>query len=383
MALQQMSVVGPRAEARAEKKEKKDWVERVIEGLQIAGGITGIVRDVGQIKNNSLRNDALEDQAQGGLSSDQHLDAIKSGEFEEVPKGTEGAMPYWRRGPDGERLDTPLRRVAKQEKPKSPLRDWVPGVRGGKPGQILYEDGKATETFEASPPKESASGSGQGPLMVVATVNEKGEAVNKVVPKTAGAEFPIVGGEKKTEAKPDQYNAATYARRVEQAEKVFTSLENNFYNRADFSSAIGASLPGGLQSSQAKQQAQAERNFVNAVLRRESGASINKEEFASAEMQYFPRAGDSPEVIDQKRQNRIIAYQGLAAAAGPALPRVGGDDKGPKIDLPPKQGAGQAFAGSDQAPFEPQRKWSPVKKAWFVEVSPGQWKEDPNQEGAP
>jgi len=63
---------------------------------------------------------------------------------------------------------------------------------------------------------------------------------------------------------------------------------------------------------------QAMRDFVNAQLRRESGAVITDEEFANARKQYFPVPGDSPAVIEQKRRAREIAVQNMATAAGPS-----------------------------------------------------------------
>jgi hypothetical protein len=87
-------------------------------------------------------------------------------------------------------------------------------------------------------------------------------------------------------------------------------------------------LPEANQSSELKQQRQAERNFVNAVLRRESGAAISKSEFDSAEMQYFPRAGDTPEVLAIKEQNRLQALAGMQGAAGNAWDLV------PLVDRP-------------------------------------------------
>lgn len=62
---------------------------------------------------------------------------------------------------------------------------------------------------------------------------------------------------------------------------------------------------------------QAQRDFVNAILRRESGAVISPSEFDNAKKQYFPQPGDSPEVIAQKAQNRQIAIEGVMRAAGP------------------------------------------------------------------
>jgi hypothetical protein len=61
---------------------------------------------------------------------------------------------------------------------------------------------------------------------------------------------------------------------------------------------------------------QAKRNFINAVLRRESGAAIAPSEFASANMQYFPEPGDSQAVIDQKKRNRETVIKGMARESG-------------------------------------------------------------------
>ncbi len=61
---------------------------------------------------------------------------------------------------------------------------------------------------------------------------------------------------------------------------------------------------------------QAKRNFINAVLRRESGAVISPEEFKNAEQQYFPQPGDGEEVIAQKRRNREVTIQGLKVSSG-------------------------------------------------------------------
>lgn len=63
---------------------------------------------------------------------------------------------------------------------------------------------------------------------------------------------------------------------------------------------------------------QAERNFINALLRRESGAVINPEEFANAKQQYFPQPGDLPDVIAQKANNRKTVIEGFQRESGAA-----------------------------------------------------------------
>lgn len=75
---------------------------------------------------------------------------------------------------------------------------------------------------------------------------------------------------------------------------------------------VGAAINAvGGQGNQ--QLVQAKRDFINAVLRRESGAAIASSEFDNADKQYFPQIGDTSAVIAQKRKNREIATRGIAA----------------------------------------------------------------------
>mgnify|MGYP003631042854 FL=1 len=108
-----------------------------------------------------------------------------------------------------------------------------------------------------------------------------------------------------------------------------------FYDRANKANAllngleqqgteVGARLIGNIpfgagnfaQSSEYQQFEQAQRDFINAILRQESGAAIGKDEFVNAERQYFPQVGDKPEVIEQKRRNRETSANALRVQAG-------------------------------------------------------------------
>jgi hypothetical protein len=71
----------------------------------------------------------------------------------------------------------------------------------------------------------------------------------------------------------DQSKAAGFARRIEQAEGIFSDLTNKGYDRSSVGSALASQTFDVAKGSYTKQQEQAERNFVNAVLRRESGAA--------------------------------------------------------------------------------------------------------------
>jgi len=90
---------------------------------------------------------------------------------------------------------------------------------------------------------------------------------------------------------------------------------------------------GGLSEKQ-QQVEQARRDFVNAVLRQESGAAIGPSEFENATKQYFPQPGDSPAVIQQKARNRQLSIQGLQSNAGRAA-----------LTAPTAAGSGVTFLG--------------------------------------
>ena len=122
----------------------------------------------------------------------------------------------------------------------------------------------------------------------------------------------------------EQSDAYTYSNRMESSDKILTDLEGKYSPLAVSVKVSGktALIPGGqtivnkmLDPNDQKAE-QAQRNFINAVLRRESGATIQPYEFDNANMQYFPQEGDSQEVLVQKRANRREAIEGLKKAAG-------------------------------------------------------------------
>lgn len=122
-----------------------------------------------------------------------------------------------------------------------------------------------------------------------------------------------------------QAKALLFGSRAQEADRLMGALSKSGIDRPALlssatlnSPALGAAvnaLPGFLGGPNANQQSveQAQRDFLNAVLRRESGAVISEPEFSSAQRQYFPQVGDSPQVIQQKARNRALAVRGLLA----------------------------------------------------------------------
>jgi hypothetical protein len=108
-----------------------------------------------------------------------------------------------------------------------------------------------------------------------------------------------------------QAKAVAYGARMQNSDKILNDLGLSGTN-AIIPGANNAVMNPLLSKNQQK-AVQAQRDFVNATLRRESGAVISDQEFANAAKQYFPQVGDTPEVIAQKAQNRKIAIGGIQA----------------------------------------------------------------------
>jgi len=139
-------------------------------------------------------------------------------------------------------------------------------------------------------------------------------------------------GERKADptAKPmteGQANAALYADRMVEAEKILSDPDL-LSEATDWAEVASSNVPlfgNMLVSDEYRKFDQARRNFINATLRRESGAAIAASEFENANKQYFPQPGDDEETLKQKEQNRKTALAGIARAAGPSyqMPSAG------------------------------------------------------------
>jgi hypothetical protein len=115
-----------------------------------------------------------------------------------------------------------------------------------------------------------------------------------------------------------QTTYGNYAPRLQSADQTINSLSGKITGMAPVSYAVAQRLPSFLQSGDLQQYNQAKLNFVNAVLRQESGAAISESERKQYEAQYFPVPGDKPATIAQKAANRAQLVQSYVKNAGPA-----------------------------------------------------------------
>ena len=174
----------------------------------------------------------------------------------------------------------------------------------------------------------------------LATYNaEVAKLMGKIKPKAASESAPTSYKEWELAGKPGTYadwlkerdikaptiaqqTVAEYAARLEQANPIIEKLTPfiNGMNVLSFEAQLRATPS--LQSAEIQQYKQAASNFINAKLRRESGAVISPSEFTEARSQYLPVPGDKPETLAQKKANRDLVYASLRKAAGNAYESV-------------------------------------------------------------
>jgi hypothetical protein len=151
-----------------------------------------------------------------------------------------------------------------------------------------------------------------------------------------GKFVPVTGidGKAPNEA---QGNAIAYGVRMDGANKILEGLEGKgIVSGSRIKGAVagalealvpyqGEKLAAGaesvlrplLSSEGQNNYEQAKENFITAVLRKESGASISPAEFAREERKYFPQFNDDASTIKQKQEARRLAISAIRQVAGP------------------------------------------------------------------
>ena len=133
------------------------------------------------------------------------------------------------------------------------------------------------------------------------------------IPKGAISPAAAVGGREATLNKPasSDYTARGFADKAKQADAVLAGLVAKGFNPGSVKTGAQSLLPNVLTPEDVQSSTQALRQFVNAILRRESGAAIPPDELVNYRKQYWPESGDSDVVQKQKADARALAIRGL------------------------------------------------------------------------
>jgi hypothetical protein len=122
----------------------------------------------------------------------------------------------------------------------------------------------------------------------------------------------------------DQGKAASFYTRALESNSVYDGLKVGAPSagREIAKSILPGMVVNHFTDSSRQQAEAAERNFIAATLRYESGAALPPSEFVSQRKTFFPEPGDSPETIALKERFRKNAIDGLRISAGPAALNV-------------------------------------------------------------
>lgn len=168
--------------------------------------------------------------------------------------------------------------------------------------------------------KEKASGAtaATNPNRVLSVA--EAQALGKPFGTTAKDAYGTIPQKPATEG---QTKASAYADRMVQAAAIVKNLESDIVNMnpaayATAKMAENTTIGNAFVPDSVRQVRQAQRNFITAVLRQESGASISPTEFANDEKKYFPQPGDDPATLKNKEAARAAAIKGLIKESGTA-----------------------------------------------------------------
>ena len=117
-------------------------------------------------------------------------------------------------------------------------------------------------------------------------------------------------------ASEGQLASSGFANRVASANDILSTLEAKInFDPTAISTAVLESVPGGNLALSDDEQlfSQAKKDFITAVLRKESGAAIGVDEFDNEDRKYFPQVGDGKKVMEQKARGRKRALASLKA----------------------------------------------------------------------
>lgn len=163
------------------------------------------------------------------------------------------------------------------------------------------------------------------PMAAVNPVTNQTELVqfgNKGVAKPTGFK-PALDAKPPTEA---ESKAAFYAGNMRAASKVLDKLEKEGMDMSKIGSQVDTAIAGGMgnlvASPRAQQARQAQNQWAEQMLRMQTGAAATQDEITRTVATYFPKPGDSADVVKQKKEMRAQAEQGVFAASGRAQSRV-------------------------------------------------------------
>lgn len=122
-----------------------------------------------------------------------------------------------------------------------------------------------------------------------------------------------------------EQTAAGYYGRALSANRRLEQMEGLMVGKSGTAQVAYKFLPNMMQTEENQLYKQAQREFTEARLRKESGAAIANSEYENDEKTFFPQPGDQQKTLKQKAEARLEVLNGLRVAAGRAAVQLGID----------------------------------------------------------
>lgn len=194
-----------------------------------------------------------------------------------------------------------------------------------------YQDSKRTSQLKT--PEEEAqairiAGANRAPVSepLVPTTDAQGNTTYTPRSQAAGMKVPT-SSQNKPPTSAERKMLGFYERvsnsldSVDSMERDIAKMSNSLYDQAQLTYA-----PNFLQSPVGKRFTQAKNDFINASLRRESGAAISDGEYKRFDQIYFPRPGDDAPTLLQKKKARDVQLETFKTESGKAFAEKYGDE---------------------------------------------------------
>jgi len=232
------------------------------------------------------------------------------------------------------------RALARQQKQDELQLLSTASALGTTPDKLLTPEGQveALTAFQERKQQEKAAEAGRKERKLV--IEEK-KAEQDILKSSLDQQFKqsqidlnkskTLGQKKFPNIKDNQWEAATYAKRMEDSEKTIDELSGRGFDFGSIRTALVTDDSGNvsfvakkIRNPDERKYVSAAWNWITAKLRKESGAAISAEEFANDFKIFFPSLGSTSEDVAFKKRQRDIPLVGFRASAGEtALNEVG------------------------------------------------------------
>lgn len=198
-------------------------------------------------------------------------------------------------------------------------------------GEVIYQPQNEPEFRRATPEEAAAYGVQAGQFGPDGRFYEIDVPQGMVMESDGQGGFTFrqgagVGSADGRPATEGQLAGAGMLQRMTGAEEILRSVERETGMVAipiEKTFLMGTKLEGMALTPTEQRIAQAQRDWVRAKLRKESGAVIGADEMAAEILTYFPQVGEGPEIVAQKAEARRRAEEQLKIGAGTAAGQAG------------------------------------------------------------